>query len=733
MAVEQTPLLQAEENANDAALKGDAPTRPAHRARIPHLDGLRAIAIVGVLLFHFEVKGIDGGFVGVDMFFTISGFLITRNIIRTLAAGRFSLVQFYKRRFFRLYPASITTIALTLLLTCVVVRPYFTDAIFMSGVAAMTFWSNSFFHHQGGYFYSTYEMRPLLHFWSLSVEEQFYLFWPPLIILVATITKNPRVLPTVLAILSAISLTFATIINVKHSSWAFYELPSRVFQFAAGAMLTLVIDKLGTHRYLEEPNNSSSPTPTYDTGGATQYPPAVSGRPPVPILNFGSDLQNFISVASLAIIVVSFVLMPESPSPLLVVPITLATCALIALPQVILSEMILSSYLFVLLGQMSYSIYLVHWPIYVLGRQILYAAGMGEKNLWLMGLSVLLGALLQYTVENPLRFGGGNSKQRRIFFALTLGTLAFAFGGIFTAGFQFRFPEAGLTGWPPGAIRPDFDNLCHDIRHEFSVLDPSVYVCRVGAVGSGKPSKFHFFGDSFTEHLTVALHEVGIREGVTFDMHYSFHCGFRPASEIEPTSDEGYNCVGGHHTMWSHLQEVPNGSMIVVANWWNTVPRLPTALIELRAGVHASGKELVIFAEPPGVNERFVNYYACADIAVLPLGRFLSFVQGKPFTGAAGCLDFSGGIAPEWIIGVERRVYDKIFDAQMKGTRFIDVFSFLCRQTVDNPEDRFLCRMPAYMDGVIYDIGYKHDLDHLSPVGSYNIAGFLREELYPSA
>lgn len=705
--------------------------------RLPHLDGLRAIAITGVLLFHFEFSGVGGGFVGVDMFFTISGFLITRNIVRAVANNRFSLIQFYKRRFYRLYPASMTTIAVTLLVTFLFVPPFFTGAIFESAIASMSFWSNVFFHRQGGYFYDTYEMRPLLHFWSLSVEEQFYLFWPPLIILITTCTTNQRVLPIVLSVLSVISLTFATVINVNHSSWAFYELPSRVFQFAAGALLMLSMDKLGTHAYLEADDTSSN------TYAATENVPSpnISAPPRRQQSLFdnddpASDAHNLISVISLTVVVVSFMYMPESPSPLLVVPITLATCALIALPRVVFAQVLLASWPFEWFGKVSYSVYLAHWPIFVLGTNVMEAMGLPSNNVFLMLLSVVIGAALKYKIEDPLRFGGGTPAQRRTFFACTAATLAFAIAGVSTAGMKFRFPEAGLTGWPPGVTPIDSTKLCKDVRHEFSAMDDTVSVCRVGDWQHGRKSEFVIFGDSFTEHLMVALQAVGDREGVYFDMHFSVHCGFRSASEIGPTSVDGYNCQGTHDTLWSHLQEIPNSSTIIVANWWGTRNRLLDALRELRIGVEATGHEMVIFSEPPGVEEGHSGYYSCADMSVLPLGRLLSLLPGQSFRGAANCLDFSKGLMPEWMIGLEREVYIEAFQTVMKGVRWIDPFTDLChvKQGYNNTMNQYayLCRVPAYIEGVVYDIGYKHDLTHLSSVGSYHYADFIQKELYPS-
>ena len=141
------------------------------------IDGLRALAIVAVLLFHFDFLGAEGGFSGVDVFFVISGFLMTSMLARAPATpGR--LANFYRRRFWRIAPAYFATLAATMILGLALLLPVDVERLGMSAVASALFASNFFFSSGAGYFDTASIYKPLLHTWSLAVEAQFYLVWP---------------------------------------------------------------------------------------------------------------------------------------------------------------------------------------------------------------------------------------------------------------------------------------------------------------------------------------------------------------------------------------------------------------------------------------------------------------------------------------------------------------------------------------------------------------------------
>ena len=154
-----------------------------HGGFIPSIEGMRALAVLAVLLFHLDLPGLAGGYLGVDLFFVISGFIITRNILSDLGKGKFSLKEFYLRRFRRLFPALVVTVLLTLAVGIMVMPPLELMNTASSAIFALFSLANFNFWLESGYFEATADAKPLLHMWSLSVEEQFYLIWPTLLLI----------------------------------------------------------------------------------------------------------------------------------------------------------------------------------------------------------------------------------------------------------------------------------------------------------------------------------------------------------------------------------------------------------------------------------------------------------------------------------------------------------------------------------------------------------------------
>lgn len=201
------------------------------------IDGLRAIAVLAVLLFHTEVPGFPGGFVGVDVFFVISGYLITSIILKDIEANRFSIARFYERRIRRIFPALFPVMAFVVL-----VGTYLFDAeafkeLGQSITATTLFSSNILFWRKGGYFAAPSLQKPLLHTWSLAVEEQFYIVFPLALLVIARYFKG-KYLPWVLM---AFVLSFgASVYGVIHDPGAtFYLVPTRAWELMVGSILAL--------------------------------------------------------------------------------------------------------------------------------------------------------------------------------------------------------------------------------------------------------------------------------------------------------------------------------------------------------------------------------------------------------------------------------------------------------------------------------------------------------------
>ncbi|MBX3576042.1 MAG: acyltransferase [Rhizobiaceae bacterium] len=224
-----------------------AVTAAAGEHRIAHIDGLRAVAVIAVVGFHAGLPGFGGGFVGVDVFFVISGYLIINHIVDELRAGRFSPMRFYARRALRLLPPLLLVIAAsTVLAAAILVSPGEWEWFTLSAVAAALFASNVYFLLKQGYFDLDIYEKPLLHTWSLAVEEQFYLVVPVLIVgcffVASRWRRDPiRVLVVVAVVVLVASLAGSIAYTVPTGrNQAFYLMHWRAWEFAAGGLVGLL-------------------------------------------------------------------------------------------------------------------------------------------------------------------------------------------------------------------------------------------------------------------------------------------------------------------------------------------------------------------------------------------------------------------------------------------------------------------------------------------------------------
>lgn len=320
------------------------------------IQALRGIAVLLVVFYHFGWFGLAGGYLGVDMFFVISGYVITRLIAAGLAAQRFGVAEFYLRRIWRLLPALFVTLALSaaaaqLLLTDIDLAAFADQALgAVFGVANIVLWQ------QGGYFDTPAAMTPLLHLWSLSIEQQFYLLFPWLWVCVAA----PRRLWG-LWLVTAASLALCVALALRAPDAAFYLLPTRVWEFGLGAVAAV-------H--------------------------AVPGRR----LGIGMSLGVFVGVLLCAVHPLG-ALHPGVDAMI----VCAGTALLLGRPSVLLRG-VWPVRVLALCGTISYSLYLVHWPVLVFYRHYLLGepTSMAEDAL-LFGVSLALAAALYAFVEQPLR------------------------------------------------------------------------------------------------------------------------------------------------------------------------------------------------------------------------------------------------------------------------------------------------------------------------------------------
>ena len=201
------------------------------------IDGLRAIAVLSVIFFHTGIPGFSGGFVGVDVFFVISGYLITSIILKDIQSGQFSIARFYERRIRRIFPALFPVISFTLVVATFLFDPISFESFGKSITATTIFGSNILFWRESGYFDASAITKPLLHTWSLAVEEQFYIFFPLLLIAINRFSKN-RYFQWILGI-CVFSLLTSIYGVYTHQVATFYLVPTRAWELLFGSLLSL--------------------------------------------------------------------------------------------------------------------------------------------------------------------------------------------------------------------------------------------------------------------------------------------------------------------------------------------------------------------------------------------------------------------------------------------------------------------------------------------------------------
>jgi peptidoglycan/LPS O-acetylase OafA/YrhL len=368
----------------------------AYRADI---DGLRAVSILLVVGYHAQPSLIPGGFIGVDIFFVISGFLITRIILSQSEANTFSFLEFYARRIRRIFPALIVVMAVTYLLGWLFLLP---DGFALLGkniAAGVAFVSNLFQLTQLGYFAPDAAENPLLHLWSLGIEEQFYIFWPPALLIIGWKWRRTWML----AIATA-SFGISLLIFFGYKDWSFYSPISRAWELLAGGIL------------------------------ATNYADALErGKQRIP------QLENLLGgLGAAAMIFAAIALNKESlfPGVYALLPVLGAVLIILA-PNSLLNRTLLSSPQMVWIGLISYPLYLWHWPL----LSYLGIVRNGNPNAVEIWAAVLIAIALSWLtfrfVETPLR------RQKNAAPKLAFGLVAIGAVGIVTAvasGFGFRFP-----------------------------------------------------------------------------------------------------------------------------------------------------------------------------------------------------------------------------------------------------------------------------------------------------
>ena len=442
------------------------------------IDGLRALAVVPVILFHAGFELFSGGFVGVDAFFVISGYLITTILIEDIENKRFIIVNFYERRIRRILPALFFVVLVCIPFAWIWMLPSEMKEFSQSLVAVSLFASNILFWQESGYFETAAEEKPLLHTWSLAVEEQYYLFFPLFLILFWRFGKK-RVFWTIV-IIATVSLILSEWGWRYRAAANFYLAPTRAWELLAGSLVAFVVQKNGVVK---------------------------------------NDLLALIGLIAIVFSIFVYDNSTPFPSVYTLVPVLGVVLVVLYAHKDTLAARILSAKVFVGLGLISFSAYLWHQPLLAFAR---IKSGNEPSDL-LMGLLALSSLPLAYLswnfIEIPFR-NKAKIRRRNIFFLTFVGFFilsVFGFIGHVTDGFKDRF-----VMFFEGDI---------GAREYISYVDKQYLDCEPTAIASAAPifegylqckqskqGEFDWLllGDSHAEHLFLGLAEANPSVNIAF-------------------------------------------------------------------------------------------------------------------------------------------------------------------------------------------------------------------------
>ena len=497
----------------------------------PDIDGLRAAAVIPVVLYHADIAPFSGGYVGVDVFFVISGYLITSLILEDQSTGRFSILRFYERRMRRIFPALFTVLIFCLGVGFLLFMPADFRRLGATVAATTLFSSNLLFARQGGYFDSGTDFKPLLHTWSLAVEEQYYIVFP--LFMTAMLFFTKRTLFGTFVVLAGLSFVWSLVQLAYDPVGAFYLPIGRAWELLLGAMLAMRTQSAASPRWLAET---------------------------LAVLGLGAILWS----------VVTYPADTSFPGVKVLVPCLGAALVIgSGMDHKTLVARLLSLRLPVFIGLISYSLYLWHLPLIVMSKYYLMRALTGPETLLVLLCSVALAVLSWRYIETPFRRGAPRSNARPMFAAATAAmATCFSAGALIYVlnGLPQRLP-ADVSSLAMGAIDNTFSNsFCNTIDPKEIAAGRA---CKVGYPIPGMAPSFAILGDSFGSSLLPAVETAATENGRTGIA--LTHGGCYPLVGISQSSDPPEHRTACKAFVDASIDYIhshpPIASVIVVGRW----------------------------------------------------------------------------------------------------------------------------------------------------------------------
>lgn len=639
---------------------------PGYRADI---DGLRAVAVISVVLYHINESLVPGGFTGVDIFFVISGYLITRNIWGDIARGHFSLVDFYVRRVRRIAPAYLVVLAATLVAGAALLLPDDMVRLARSALWSTVSLSNVYFwkHLDTGYFAEAAGEEPLLHLWSLGVEEQFYFVWPALLLVAALLPKRRKVALAAAGLACVLSFWNAQATQLAAQKWAYYMLPARGGELMIGALLAIGLR--GGERSVESDARMHW---LAEALGVCGFALAAYGL-------FGLDDHSaFPGLNALFPCLGAAMLIFAGGAGSRVVRAVLTPAPM------------------VYIGLISYSLYLWHWPVLAFLRYFF-----GDINFVhgaFAAAFMVVAAVLSYRyVETPARqWRVGPRRQVLALYAVPSGLVACIAVTLVVSG--------GLPGWINGA-QDHRDEMSRLERYtapayrfsyncQLSHHDPGVLLdsrCVIPEASKLAQPGLLLWGDSQAAHYIGVIAQVAKQGGFAF--RNATHSACPPVFG----GDYGFGVYKpGCSRFRPYIQSaILSGAYrtVVLGGAWETYDQRPGFREDFRRtldAISARGVRVVIIGQVP----RFNSYNRACELRALRLhgvdcrGRFERVDQGDTMTN-------------QWLANL----------ARAHGIPYVDIRGVVCRDGTCSP---YLRGKPVYFDA-----------SHLSMEGSWAIGEAL--------
>lgn len=505
----------------------------------PDIDGLRAIAVLSVVLFHAFPSLLRGGFIGVDIFFVISGFLITTIIFKSLDNKTFSFAEFYGRRIKRIFPALALVLTATYVMSWFILTAAEFSQLGKHIISGAAFISNFTLWSESGYFDTSAQLKPLLHLWSLGIEEQFYIVLPLAIFILSRFKISPAAILSCAAIAS-----FA--LNLKLIGYdptaTFYSPLTRFWELLAGSLLAWFTT------YKDTPISAT----TWATLDVKQ-----------------KRLRNVLSFAGLALLIFGLFHIKKGanfPGSKALIPVIGAVLLILAGPMAWVNRNLLSTKPMVWIGLISFPLYLWHWPLFSLLR-----INEGKPSTLLMAAALLLSIALAWATYRYLELPIRNSSAERLK-VVTLSSVMVVFAAVGGAtyradGLPERQANKALESYANSIARSDVkrEGECVDILHAYK--KEGDWYCQVG--DAKHKQDIFAYGDSHAYSLLPAFEKLAAEHSLS--IAFSSVSGCPPLLGIQSMRGEleieKRNCQALNERIFSYVKSEQISTVVLVGRW----------------------------------------------------------------------------------------------------------------------------------------------------------------------